>query len=129
MHAAKSRWLYSCTILTNDHNLYINLNLGTDNSFLICIKATGFLESCLAIRPSFNDHSSPKPIETAISDTETKFLPSLRTPLTSYAKKIRFSVLEFDPLLDSSSINAKGMRLITIYSLPILFLLLFFFSS
>ncbi|KAF3921456.1 L-asparaginase [Orbilia brochopaga] len=82
------------------------------------VPATGFVDSCLAIRPSFNDLSPAKEL-TARTDTgEELTLKSLRTPLTSYQKKIRYSVMEFNPLLDSSSINAKGWKKIafTIYN-------------
>jgi len=42
-------------------------------------------------------------------DAETlTYLPSLLTPLSTYNRHVRFAVLELDPLLDSSSINAKG---------------------
>ncbi|KAK6528800.1 hypothetical protein TWF694_004035 [Orbilia ellipsospora] len=82
------------------------------------IPAEGFLDACLAIRPSFNDMSPPKEL-TARTDTgEELVLKSLRTPLTSYQKRIRYCVMEFNPLLDSSSINAKGWKKIawTIYN-------------
>lgn len=39
---------------------------------------------------------------------ELTYLPSLRTPLSAYNRYVRYCVLEFNPLLDSSSINAKG---------------------
>ncbi|KAF3915991.1 L-asparaginase [Arthrobotrys entomopaga] len=82
------------------------------------IPAEGFLDTCLAIRPSFNDMSPSKEL-TARTDTgEELVLKSLRTPLTSYHKRIRYCVMEFNPLLDSSSINAKGWKKIawTIYN-------------
>ncbi|KAF3207781.1 hypothetical protein TWF106_011596 [Orbilia oligospora] len=82
------------------------------------IPAEGFLDSCLAIRPSFNDNSPMKELVARTDTGEEKVLKSLRTPLTSYRKKIRYCVLEFNPLLDSSSINAKGWKKIafTIYN-------------
>ncbi|KAK6521264.1 hypothetical protein TWF506_001489 [Arthrobotrys conoides] len=82
------------------------------------IPAEGFLDSCLAIRPSFNDNSPMKELVARTDTGEEMVLKSLRTPLTSYHKKIRYCVLEFNPLLDSSSINAKGWKKIafTIYN-------------
>ena len=35
-------------------------------------------------------------------------LDSLRTPPSAYSRHIRYGVLEFSPLLDSSSISAEG---------------------
>ncbi len=35
-------------------------------------------------------------------------LPSLRTPVSAYSRHIRYSILEFSPLLDSSSISSAG---------------------
>lgn len=67
--------------------------------------------SLLSPRPSFNDHSLPPPIPCYADPVHVEaltYLPSLRTPLSAYNRHVRFSVLEFDPLLDSSSINAKG---------------------
>ncbi len=73
--------------------------------------ARGFLSSCLAIRPSFNDGSPSREIP-AISRTTSGereiLLPTLRTPLSAYAKHVRYAVLEFERLLDSSSIDAEG---------------------
>jgi len=34
-------------------------------------------------------------------------LPSLYTPLSKYKRHVRYYVLEFDPLLDSSSMNPE----------------------
>ncbi|KAI5803486.1 asparaginase-domain-containing protein [Peziza echinospora] len=62
-------------------------------------------------RPSFNDNSNPPPLPCHAdpeNPTAVTHIPSLRTPLSAYGKHVRFCVLEFDPLLDSSSINAKG---------------------
>jgi 60kDa lysophospholipase len=39
---------------------------------------------------------------------EKILLDSLRTPPSAYSRHIRFGVLEFDPLLDSSSISSMG---------------------
>ena len=39
----------------------------------------------------------------------TRFeLPSLRTPVSAYSRHIRYCILEFSPLLDSSSISSTG---------------------
>jgi lysophospholipase len=35
-------------------------------------------------------------------------IPSLRTPVSAYSRHIRYGVLEFEPLLDSSSISSDG---------------------
>ncbi|RVD88394.1 uncharacterized protein DFL_002581 [Arthrobotrys flagrans] len=85
---------------------------------MTAVQADGFLDSCLAIRPSFNDNSPIKELIARTDTGEEQVLKSLRTPLTSYRKKIRYCVLEFNPLLDSSSINAKGWKKIafTIYN-------------
>jgi lysophospholipase len=46
-----------------------------------------------------------------------KAVQSLRTPISAYEHRVRYSVLEFEKLLDSSSIDAEGWDLIakTIY--------------
>ena len=72
------------------------------------VPARGFLESGLAPRPSFNDGSDPKSIHAMADDHNSVLLPSLRTPISTYGKHVRYVVLEFDKLLDSSSINADG---------------------
>ena len=75
------------------------------------VPARGFLSSCLAPRPSFNDGSPPREISsigTSASNEREIPLPSLRTPLSAYSKHVRYAVLEFDRLLDSSSIDAEG---------------------
>lgn len=75
------------------------------------VPARGFLASCLAPRPSFNDGSSPREIPSvrmASSVESEQLLPSLRTPLSAYSKHVRYAVLEFERLLDSSSIDAEG---------------------
>ncbi|KAH0610754.1 uncharacterized protein H6S33_011181 [Morchella sextelata] len=72
------------------------------------VPAKGFLESCLKPRPSFNDASPVKQVPVAIADGVTKMVDTLRTPPSKHSRRVRFAALEFDPLLDSSSINAKG---------------------
>ena len=72
------------------------------------VPARGFLESGMAPRPSFNDGSNPSDVNVMIDDQTTKALRSLRTPISTYRKHVRYAVLEFEELLDSSSIDAKG---------------------
>ncbi|EFX03562.1 lysophospholipase-like protein [Grosmannia clavigera kw1407] len=67
----------------------------------------GFLESAMAPRPSFND-GQPATQLTALKDGQPLALASLRTPVSAYARHIRYAVLEFAPLLDSSSISSAG---------------------
>ncbi|KAK3067214.1 hypothetical protein LTR53_016043 [Teratosphaeriaceae sp. CCFEE 6253] len=70
--------------------------------------ATGFLDAGMAPRPSFNDGSGWKELN-AFTDTDVPTsLQSLRTPISRYGKHIRYAVLEFEQLLDSSSIDARG---------------------
>ncbi|KAF2496958.1 asparaginase-domain-containing protein [Lophium mytilinum] len=73
------------------------------------IPAKGFLRAALAPRPSFNDNSYQDPLEIITDDKGTrKAVQSLRTPISAYDRRVRYSVLEFDELLDSSSIDAAG---------------------
>lgn len=72
------------------------------------IPARGFLEAGLAPRPSFNDGSHPDPIDVMVNDDTRESLRSLRTPISTYERRLRYAVLEFEELLDSSSIDAKG---------------------
>ncbi|GAB7346784.1 hypothetical protein MBLNU459_g1884t1 [Dothideomycetes sp. NU459] len=75
----------------------------------VLIVITGFLKSGLAPRPSFNDGSYPEPLEIVTDDQGSrKGVQSLRTPLSTYSRRVRYSVLEFEDLLDSSSIDAAG---------------------
>lgn len=67
------------------------------------------MKSGLAPRPAFNDGSYPEPLEIVTDDTGTrKAVQSLRTPLSSYSRRVRYSILEFEHLLDSSSVDASG---------------------
>ncbi|KAL8922433.1 MAG: hypothetical protein Q9208_005155 [Pyrenodesmia sp. 3 TL-2023] len=70
--------------------------------------ARGFLESGMAPRPSFNDATGPEDIQVATSNGSLEAHRSLRTPLSTYDKHVRYVVFEFDKLLDSSSIDAEG---------------------
>ncbi|CCX34481.1 asparaginase-domain-containing protein [Pyronema domesticum] len=72
------------------------------------IPARGFLDSCLKPRPSFNDGSPTKQVPVAVEEGKVEMVDTLRTPPSKYSRSIRYAGLEFDPLLDSSSINAKG---------------------
>jgi lysophospholipase len=73
------------------------------------IPARGFQEKALAPSPTFNDGSDPGPVEIAINATgDRRSYPSLRTPLSAYDAQVRYAVYEFEELLDSSSIDAKG---------------------
>ena len=76
------------------------------------VPARGFLEAGLAPRPSFNDGSDLGPLDVVVGEGRSKQLRSLRTPLSQYDRHIRYAVLEFDELLDSSSVDAKGWTLI-----------------
>lgn len=67
----------------------------------------GFLEHAMAPRPSFNDPAPPTTL-TAYKDGQRLELPSLRTPVSAYSRHIRYGILEFSPLLDSSSISSAG---------------------
>lgn len=66
----------------------------------------GFMDDAMAPRPSFNDMSTPKVSIPAVFNKKQISIPSLRTPPTAYSRHVRYGILEFDPLLDSSSMNA-----------------------
>ncbi|KAJ6110458.1 hypothetical protein N7486_002693 [Penicillium sp. IBT 16267x] len=73
------------------------------------IPARGFQEKCMARVPSFNDGSLSIPMDVITnSKGDVVAHPSLSTPVTRYGRKVRYTVYEFEELLDSSSINAKG---------------------
>lgn len=100
------------------------------------VPARGFQDTCLAKIPIFNDGSRPSlPMKVAVNaEGETKNYASLRTPPSLYERQVRYTVLEFEVLLDSSSIDSKGWAEIaqTIYNNYTLFdafvVLVFFFS-
>lgn len=82
------------------------------------VPAKGFLDAGMAPRPSFNDGSEPGSLQAfPEKDGPAVSLKSLRTPRSRYGRHVRFSVLEFEELLDSSSIDSKGWTQIanTIY--------------
>ena len=72
------------------------------------VPARGFLESAMEPRPSFNDGSEPENIHVMTDDHREESLRSLRTPISTYNKHVRYAVYEFNELLDSSSIDADG---------------------
>ncbi|KAJ6146928.1 hypothetical protein N7497_008910 [Penicillium chrysogenum] len=73
------------------------------------IPARGFQEKCMARVPSFNDGSDSATMDVVVNAVrEVKEHPSLRTPMTAYGRQVRYTVFEFEELLDSSSIDAKG---------------------
>ncbi|KAL3470418.1 asparaginase-domain-containing protein [Aspergillus californicus] len=73
------------------------------------VPARGFQEQCLARVPTFNDGSNSTMLDVVTNgENDIRAHPSLRTPLTAYGRRVRYTVFEFDELLDSSSIDAKG---------------------
>jgi lysophospholipase len=85
------------------------------------VPARGFQETCLAKIPSFNDGSAGPQIPMKVvvdASGETKSYASLRTPPSLYERQVRYTVLEFEELLDSSSIDSNGWAEIaqTIYN-------------
>ena len=74
--------------------------------------ARGFLDTCLRPRPVFNDMTAPITLPIIPHSGATIQTASLRTPPSKHGKRIRYCALEFNPLLDSSSIDARGWGLI-----------------
>ncbi|KAE8156493.1 asparaginase-domain-containing protein [Aspergillus tamarii] len=73
------------------------------------VPARGFQEQCLARVPTFNDGSPSTMMDVVVDNTgQIKGHQSLRTPQTAYGRRVRYTVFEFEELLDSSSIDAKG---------------------
>ncbi|KAJ5442867.1 Asparaginase/glutaminase [Penicillium cf. griseofulvum] len=73
------------------------------------IPARGFQEKCMAPMPTFNDGSASATMDVVANAAgEIKEHPSLRTPMTAYGRQVRYTVFEFEELLDSSSIDARG---------------------
>lgn len=73
------------------------------------VPARGFQEACLARVPTFNDGSRPSPMDVVINTAgDRRSYASLRTPPSTYDRQVRYAVFEFEELLDSSSIDAKG---------------------
>ncbi|KAL3485473.1 asparaginase-domain-containing protein [Aspergillus germanicus] len=79
------------------------------------VPARDFQEQCLARVPTFNDGSNSTMMDVVTNvEGDIKPHPSLRTPMTAYGRRVRYTVFEFDELLDSSSIDAKGWAEIAI---------------
>ncbi|KAL4779937.1 asparaginase-domain-containing protein [Aspergillus varians] len=73
------------------------------------VPARHFQEQCLARVPTFNDGSNPSMMDVVTNDAgDIQPHSSLRTPMTAYGRRVKYTVFEFDELLDSSSIDAKG---------------------
>ncbi|KAJ6107508.1 hypothetical protein N7523_008831 [Penicillium sp. IBT 18751x] len=73
------------------------------------VPARGFQDKCMARVPCFNDGSPSFHMDVVTNAAgDVKGHPSLRTPITAYGKQVRYTVFEFEELLDSSSIDAKG---------------------
>ncbi|KAH8591081.1 60 kDa lysophospholipase-like protein [Bisporella sp. PMI_857] len=72
------------------------------------VPVRGFLEAGMAPRPSFNDGSKQDPLPVMTSTSIKEYLPSLRTPPSTYSRHVRYTLYEFPTLLDSSSISSAG---------------------
>ncbi|KAL8738870.1 MAG: hypothetical protein Q9181_000397 [Wetmoreana brouardii] len=72
------------------------------------VPARGFLETGMAPRPSFNDGSEPQEVDVMVGYGRPQAHRSLRTPVSTYKKHVRYAAFEFETLLDSSSIDAEG---------------------
>ncbi|CAI7613271.1 hypothetical protein N7533_010000 [Penicillium manginii] len=73
------------------------------------VPARGFQEKCMARVPCFNDASIATAMDVVTKPSgDVTAHPSLRTPITRYGRQVRYTVYEFEELLDSSSIDAKG---------------------
>ncbi|KAK2784189.1 hypothetical protein FQN52_009131 [Onygenales sp. PD_12] len=73
------------------------------------IPARGFQKAALEPVPTFNDRSNPEPVDVIVNNSgERRSHASLRTPPSAYGTSVRYAVFEFEELLDSSSIDAKG---------------------
>ncbi|KAH8649674.1 60 kDa lysophospholipase-like protein [Tricladium varicosporioides] len=72
------------------------------------VPARGFLKEGMAPRPSFNDGTQLEPLPVMTDASTKEYLPSLRTPPSTYSRHVRYTLYEFPILLDSSSISSKG---------------------
>ncbi|KAF3479408.1 lysophospholipase [Arthroderma uncinatum] len=73
------------------------------------IPARGFQQAALEPSPTFNDGSEPGEFDVVVNASgERVGHRTLRTPMSSYNARVRYAVYEFEELLDSSSIDAKG---------------------
>ena len=73
------------------------------------IPSRNFLQSGMEPRPSFNDATNPSDLVVVLDDGTEKPHRSLRTPVSRYRKHVRYAVLEFEKLLDSSSVNGTWL--------------------
>src|SRR6266496_5462368 len=53
-------------------------------------------------------NSSKEPLPVMTNEHTKEFLPSLRTPPSTYSRHVRYTLYEFPSLLDSSSISSSG---------------------
>ncbi|KAF2860897.1 Asparaginase/glutaminase [Piedraia hortae CBS 480.64] len=78
------------------------------------IPSSGFLEEGVSPKTSLNDGTQKIPLpaypETPANEAIT--LPSLRTPKSRHGRHVRYCVLEFSTILDSSSINQTTWSLL-----------------
>lgn len=72
------------------------------------VPAKGFLKSGLAPRPSFNDGSNPESLNLIDENGNEQSSSSLICPVSRYGRRVRYCTLEFEKLLDSSSIDSAG---------------------
>lgn len=54
------------------------------------VPVRGFLETCMAPRPEFNDAVEHDPIDVSVAENTSKKLRSLRTPKSHYGKRVRY---------------------------------------
>ena len=98
--------LVSCQECADNSEMLISGTICMKRSPNGFVPARGFLESGMAPRPSFNDSSNPKDIVVIDDDGTEVSHRSLRTPISTYQKHVRYAVFEFQELLDSSSISS-----------------------
>ena len=58
------------------------------------VPVQGFLETCMVPRPEFNDGIDHEPIVVSVAEGVTKEMKSLRTPRSTYGKRVRYVVSE-----------------------------------
>lgn len=74
------------------------------------VPARGFLETGMAPHRSLNDGSEAQELPVIVNEGVEQLYSSLRTPVSAYQKHVRYAVYEFEELLDSCSIDAKGWK-------------------
>lgn len=98
--------------------LYTGGTIGMHNSLEGYVPVRNYFEQSLRENPRFHDHNAfgtgifkeDNPTNTICLDTNPTLkmqLPALITPASLYGKRIRYSVLEYDPLLDSSNMTMQ----------------------